>query len=65
MIYLYRCPRCGEIELEHRMTDPPVKKCPLPVAHENDVCGRPLERLIAGGTNFVLKGSGWAKDGYR
>ena len=28
-------------------------------------CGQPVERLIPGRTSFVLKGPGWAKDGYR
>lgn len=30
-----------------------------------ETCQLPVERLIAGGTSFALKGSGWAKDGYR
>lgn len=28
-------------------------------------CGSPVERLISPGTSFVLKGQGWAKDGYK
>jgi putative FmdB family regulatory protein len=27
-------------------------------------CGGPVRRLISGSTSFVLKGSGWFKDGY-
>lgn len=27
-------------------------------------CGSPVERLISGGTAFLLKGERWAKDGY-
>jgi len=27
-------------------------------------CGGPVKRVIAGRTGFVLKGSGWFKDGY-
>ncbi len=27
-------------------------------------CGGSVKRLIAGTSSFVLKGSGWAKDGY-
>lgn len=76
MIYEYKCPRCGEFEVEQKITDPPLKTCPQTVterpAHllpENGgfhmrTCGEPVQRLIAGGTGFVLNGKGWFKDGY-
>lgn len=38
--------------------------CYVP-AVKQAACGEPLERLISGGTGFQLKGSGWAKDGYK
>lgn len=72
MIYLYKCPIHGEFEVEQRITDPKIKSCARPVSmrwadgtHHLGWCGEPVERLISRGTSFVLKGSGWAKDGYR
>ena len=28
------------------------------------VCGRPADKVPSTGTSFVLKGDGWASDGY-
>jgi putative FmdB family regulatory protein len=55
--YTYGCEACQrELEVEQRISDPPLKKCPK--------CGKlKLRRLIAGG-NFILKGGGWYSDGY-
>lgn len=74
--YIYKCPVHGEIEVEQRITDPKLERCPRYVGHalasmdvplpvRVDLCARPIERLISGGTGFQLKGSGWAKDGYK
>jgi len=56
-IYEYRCQSCAnELEVTQRIVDPPLVECPA--------CHQPsLEKLISP-TSFVLKGSGWYKDGY-
>lgn len=56
-IYEYQCQACGhQFETTQRITESPLKDCPS--------CSKPqLERLISA-TGFVLKGSGWYKDGY-
>lgn len=58
MIYEYGCMSCEHTwEEEQRITDEPVKTC--------RGCGeQTAKRLISGGTNFILKGDGWYKDGY-
>jgi putative FmdB family regulatory protein len=55
--YEYGCEACGKTwELEQRISEAPVKKCPK--------CGKlKAKRLISGG-NFLLKGGGWYADGY-
>lgn len=55
MIYEYKCPKCGVIEINHSMKET-KEVCPI--------CGQKIERIITGGTGFVLKGGGWYKDGY-
>lgn len=45
----HRCARCSCMAYQPE-TNPP--------------CGAPVRRLISGSTSFVLKGSGWYKDGY-
>ncbi len=56
-IYEYLCEKCQhEFEKEQRISDPPVKTCP--------VCrSRKVKKLISR-TSFVLKGSGWYSDLY-
>ncbi len=55
--YEYRCPTCDLLyEFEHRMVEKPIYSCTS--------CNVALERLISGGTGFVLKGAGWFRDGY-
>jgi len=68
--YVYECPVHGEFEVEQKITDPKLWGCPKEIKDwlvpwRTATCGEPVERLIAGGTSFVLKGSGWAKDGYK
>ena len=56
--YEYICELCGaRFEIQQRITDNPVKFCAK--------CGKEggVKRVISG-TLFVLKGLGWAKDGY-
>ncbi|MEM7411943.1 MAG: zinc ribbon domain-containing protein [Myxococcota bacterium] len=56
-IYEYACDNCGhEFEVEQRMSDDPVKKCPVCEALK-------VKRLISK-TSFVLKGGGWYSDLY-
>lgn len=57
MTYEYRCRTClHEWEVEARPQDPPMILCPE--------CGEPTAQRLIGQTTFVLKGRGWAKDGY-
>lgn len=54
--YEYLCPKCGTVEVEQKISEEPLKVCPT--------CKeQPVQRQIAQ-TSFVLKGKGWARDGY-
>jgi putative FmdB family regulatory protein len=57
-LYVYKCNECGfdEYEVIQRITAKPLVKCPQ--CHKDT-----LVRKIQA-TSFVLKGGGWAKDGY-
>jgi len=58
MQYEYVCKRCDrEFIEEQRITDPKIEKC--------EKCGGEVERLISGPAPFILKGSGWYRDGYK
>jgi len=46
MIYQYQCAKCGEYEIDQRMTDSALKKCPT--------CGSKTERIITGGSGFFF-----------
>lgn len=55
--YEYVCDGCrAKMEIRHSITDPPRVICPK--------CDLPRLRRLISRTLFVLKGSGWAKDGY-
>jgi len=56
--YEYECEACGKrFELQQDITASAIKKCPH--------CGKlKVRRNISGGSGFILKGSGWARDGY-
>ena len=55
-IYEYECKSCENVfEVQQRMTDKPLKKCPD--------CSGEVKKLISA-TSFQLKGSGWYADGY-
>lgn len=56
--YTYQCKKCEKIdEIKQRITEDALTECPN--------CGSSdFERLIVGGTGFVLKGGGWYSDGY-
>jgi putative FmdB family regulatory protein len=56
--YVYQCPKCGRrAELEQSMTNRTAPMCC------EESCNVEMETVI-GVTSFVLKGSGWARDGY-
>lgn len=58
MIYEYACPVCERVsEVEHGMSETPVVECDN--LHSRVRCVRMIS-----GCNFILKGQGWAKDGY-
>jgi len=48
--YLYECARCGEFEQVQGILEPALSRCPT--------CGGEVQRMIAGGTSFFLKGGG-------
>lgn len=54
-IYEYQCDNCGVFELNQRITEDPLKKCPT--------CKGKVRRLISS-TSFMLKGSGWYATDY-
>jgi putative FmdB family regulatory protein len=58
MTYEYKCFSCDhEWELEQSIKDEAEKVCPK--------CGEETaQRLISGGTGHILKGGGWAREGY-
>ena len=58
MKYEYECQSCRTVTvIEHSIHESPAEDCPE--------CGAPtLKRLVSGGLGFLLRGGGWAKDGY-
>ena len=54
-LYEYVCNEGHEFSAQQSIQDEPIKKCPK--------CRRVCKRLISA-SSFILKGSGWAKDGY-
>lgn len=65
-VYEYRCRKCGhQFERMQRVNDP---NPPCPAVLDEDrtapvTCGAVTEKVLST-TNFALKGSGWASDGY-
>jgi putative FmdB family regulatory protein len=56
-IYEYACEACDhQFELIQRVGAPVPESCPS--------CGEPHVRKLVSSSSFVLKGSGWYKDGY-
>jgi len=56
-IYEYCCQKCDhEFEVEQRITDEPIKKCPS--------CRSQKAKRLISKTSFVLKGGGWYNDLY-
>jgi putative FmdB family regulatory protein len=54
-IYEYQCDHCGVFEVNQRITEDSLKKCPT--------CKAKVKRLISN-TSFMLKGSGWYATDY-
>ncbi|HON58304.1 MAG TPA: zinc ribbon domain-containing protein [Smithella sp.] len=49
--YEYQCSQCGlKFERHQSMKDVPVKECPE--------CGGEVQRMISGGSGFIMKQSG-------
>jgi putative FmdB family regulatory protein len=61
-IYEYRCPACGAVvEILQRMDAP----APLCVECSQDAPQAPAMVKQVSRSSFVLKGGGWASDGYK
>ena len=59
--YTYKCYTldCQHVfETNQKITDDPLTLCPK--CHKHN-----LERVITGGTGFILKGGGWFKTDYK
>ncbi len=59
--YLYKCETHGEFEVSHSIND---KLTECPKCKEEGKEAQPVERLIAGGSSFILTGGGWASSNY-
>ena len=66
-----RCKCQGDDPTPHRHYERdaghPCARCSKCEAYKPAIelsCGGPVKRLISGPASFVLKGGGWAKDGY-
>lgn len=57
-IYEYRCDGCGhEMELMQRMSDDPMKDCP--------VCKESKLKKLISAAGFRLKGAGWYETDFK
>ena len=54
-VYVYECTQGHTYDAEHSMPPVSLKKCPI--------CGR-MGSLVIQPVAFVLRGDGWARDGY-
>ena len=56
--YDYNCDNCGEMEIEQKMSEEPLVKCPH--------CGKiGIRKMVNKGTGVIFKGSGWYETDYR
>ena len=65
-LYEYVCSRCGKVmEIIQKFNDPspdcPNLDCQK---YKDTTCGCKMMRTLSKGGTFILKGSGWARDGY-
>lgn len=49
MTYTYKCPKCGEFDIEQSMKDNPIEKCPT--------CDSEVARVYKANINLNFKGS--------
>ncbi len=62
MTYEYECLKCHRtFEVEQRITDRPFVACVF--VNPRQDCNGEVKRLVSSPA-FMLKGKGWAKDGY-
>ena len=64
--YEYVCEHGHEFDVVQSIHDEPLKICPeiIPFSGPDfEKCEAPVKKLISQ-TSFILKGSGWYKDGY-
>jgi len=60
-LYVYQCKKCKEkLEVLQKISETNAPDCPKKEGDQE----HQMERVIAGSSTFVLKGSGWYKDGY-
>jgi len=59
-IYEYRCPKCG-VQFERLI---PSRERDQPQPCPEKMCGEKQAKKIVSQTTFLLKGGGWAADGY-
>lgn len=58
MTYSYECTNCGhKWDAEQKISENALRNCP-------ECKKEAARRLISGAGGFVLKGSGWYRDGY-
>ncbi len=56
-VYDYECQNCEyELHVTQKITEPLKRKCPR--------CKKLRLKKLISPSSFVLKGKGWAKDGY-
>ena len=56
--YTYFCEKCNKEFEEMHSINEELEECP-------ECKTKNPKRLISGGTGFVLKGGGWANEGYK
>lgn len=58
MVYEYSCNTCKtRVEVQKSMKDSHTEEICV-------VCKNAMTMVVTGGTGFILKGTGWARDGY-
>lgn len=61
-IYDFECNECEEVHEENI----PMSEAESEMEFECEKCGKPtIHKKLIGGAGFVLKGEGWAADGYQ
>lgn len=53
MVYRYRCQKCGIFELEQKISEDALSKCPT--------CGNDVYRIVTGGAGIIYNASGFTK----